>query len=97
LNQIIEWKPANFSSFTPFEGAMMVALLVCLAKGVRIPLVRLILLLFIFHMALQHQRHQLVVAVIVPLLLAEPIGRAFGRGQPRREPMTLPGKLFLAG
>ena len=96
LNQIIEWKPANFSSFTPFEGAMMAALLVCLARGVRVPLVRLMLLLFIFHMALQHQRHQLVVAVVVPLLLAEPIGRAFGRQAPRDQPMTLPGKLFLA-
>jgi hypothetical protein len=95
LNQIIEWKPANFTSFTPFEGAMMVTLLVCLARGVRVPLVRLILLLFIFHMALQHQRHQLVLAAIAPLLLAEPIGRAFGRAAPRDAPMTREAKLFL--
>ena len=95
LNQIIEWKPANFTTFTPFEGAILVTLLVCLAKGVRVPLVRLLLLLFIFHMALQHQRHQLVVAVVMPLMLAEPIARAFGRAT-REAPMTRPGRIFLA-
>jgi hypothetical protein len=95
LNQIIEWRPANFATFTPFEGAMLGTLLVCLAKGVKVPLMRLILLLLIFHMALQHQRVQLVVAVIVPLLLAEPIGRAFGRTA-QAQPMTLPAKILLA-
>jgi hypothetical protein len=45
-------------------------------------------------MALQHQRHQLVVAVVVPLLLAEPIGRAFGHA-PRRAEMALPGRVAL--
>jgi hypothetical protein len=95
LNQIIEWKPANFSEFGVFEAGILVTLLVCMAKGVRVPLIRLILLLFIFHMALQHQRHQLVVAVIVPLLLAEPIGRAFGHA-PRRQAMTLSSRVAIA-
>ncbi|HEV2532296.1 hypothetical protein [Phenylobacterium sp.] len=97
LNQIIEWKPANFTTFTPFEGAILVTLLVCLAKGVRIPLIRVILLLFILHMALQHQRHQLVIAVIAPLLLAQPIGRAFGRAAAQDKPVTVAAKVFLAG
>jgi len=95
LNQIIEWRPANFSQFGAFEAGILVTLLVCLGFGVRVPLIRLVLLLFIFHMALQHQRHQLVVAVIVPLLLAEPIGRAFARA-PRRTETTLPGRAALA-
>jgi hypothetical protein len=94
LNQIVEWRPANFSTFTPFEGAMLVTLLVCLAKGVKVPLMRLMLILVIFHMALQHQRVQLVAATILPLLLAEPIGRAFGR-HARTEPMTVPGRVIL--
>lgn len=95
LNQIIEWKPANFTEFGAFEAGILVTVLVCLAKGVRVPLIRLVLLLFIFHMALQHQRHQLVVAVVVPLLLAEPIGRAFGHTA-RREAMTSAGRWALA-
>jgi hypothetical protein len=95
LNQIIEWRPANFSEFSALEAGILVTLLICLARGVRVPLIRLVLLLFIFHMALQHQRHQLVVAVVVPLLLAEPIGRAFGHAA-RRAETALPGRIALA-
>jgi hypothetical protein len=52
----------------------------------------------ILHMALQHQRHQIVLALIAPLLLAEPIGRGFGRTAPRPwgDP-TAAAALFLAG
>lgn len=95
LNQIIEWKPANFSQFGVFEAGILATLLVCLSQGVRVPIVRAALLLFIFHMALQHQRHQLVVAVVVPLLLAEPIGRAMNR-MPRVPRATRPGLVIFA-
>jgi hypothetical protein len=53
------------------------------------------MLLFILHMALEHQRHQLVLASVAPLLLAEPIGRAFGR-QPRSQATTVPAGIALA-
>ncbi|HEX3699909.1 MAG TPA: hypothetical protein VHV27_04475 [Phenylobacterium sp.] len=95
LNQIIEWRPANFATFGAFEAGILLTVLVCLGKGVRVPLVRLLLVLFILHMALQHQRHQLVLASVAPLLLAEPIGRAFGRIA-RSQAMTVPGRVVLA-
>lgn len=79
LNAIVEWRPANFSELTPFELALLVTLFVCLHYGVRVPILRLVLLVFVLHMALQHQRHQIVLAVLAPLLLAEPLGRAMGR------------------
>lgn len=95
LDTIIEWKPANFAKFGAFEAGILVAMLVCLGKGVRVPLVRLLLLLVIFHMALEHQRHQLVLAIAAPLILAEPIGRAFGRrASPQR--LAAPGAVALA-
>jgi hypothetical protein len=95
LDTIIEWKPANFAKFTAFEGGILAAMLVCLARGVRVPLVRLLLLLFIFHMALQHQRHQLVLAVAAPLILAEPVARAVGR-RARTQRLTRAGAVALA-
>jgi hypothetical protein len=95
LNQIIEWKPPSFAQFGPFEGAILLTLLVCLGKGVKVPLVRLLLLLFILHMTLQHQRHELVLASIAPLLLAEPVGRAFGRTA-RDQAMSMPSRAILA-
>jgi hypothetical protein len=79
LNNIIEWQPASFAKFSAFEAGILLTFLVCLAKGVRVPLVRTILLVFILHMAFQHQRHQLVLAIVAALILARPIAQAFGR------------------
>ena len=83
LNGIIEWLPPDFRTMSEFQAAILVTLLVCLARGVKVPIFRALLVLFILHMSLQHQRHMLVLALIAPLFLAEPIGRSFGRTVPR--------------
>jgi len=83
LPMITEWRPVDFSTFGPVEAALLVTLLACLLKGVRVPVVRLLLLLFVLHMTLEHQRHQAVLAVLGPLLLAEPLAEAYGRAEGR--------------
>jgi hypothetical protein len=83
LNGIIEWLPPDFRSMTTFQAALLLTLLVCLSRGVKVPFFRTLVVLFILHMALQHRRHELVLALIAPLFLAEPIGRSFGRTEPR--------------
>jgi hypothetical protein len=55
-----------------------------LHRGVRIPPVRLATLLLLLHMALQHRRHQIVLAVVGALLLAEPLGAALAGSAVRR-------------
>ncbi len=79
LPTITEWRAADFSKVTPFEVAILATLFVCLWKGVKIPAVRLILLLGLLHLALQHLRHQMVLAAVAPLLLAPYVGQALGR------------------
>jgi len=44
---------------------------------VKLPPSRLLLLLGLLYLALAHLRHQMILAVIAPLLLAEPLGRDF--------------------
>lgn len=88
LNGIVEWLPPDFRTMSEFQGAILLTLLVCFSRGVKVPFFRTLLLLFIFHMALTHQRHMLVLALIGPLLLAEPIGRSFGRETAK--PLTAP-------
>jgi hypothetical protein len=95
LDGIIEWLPPDFRTMTTFQAALLITLFVCLVRGVKLQFFRAVLVLFILHMALQHQRHEPVLALIVPLFLAEPIGRSFGRQAPR--PLgspTLPAALF---
>jgi hypothetical protein len=80
LNAIQEWRPTDFSKLEPFEITLLATLFFCLSRGVRVPTVRLAVLLLLLHMALQHVRHQLVLAVVAPLILAEPLSLALGPG-----------------
>ncbi len=79
LGNVGEWQAADFSHLQPFELVIAAALYVVWTRGVRIPPVRAVILLVLLHLALQHQRHQIVVAVIAPLLLADPLSQAFGK------------------
>jgi hypothetical protein len=76
LAAIAEWRPADFSRPGPLEITLLVTLYVLLARGVRLPPLRLLLLLLLTHMALQQSRHQIVLAVVGAMLLAEPLGAA---------------------
>jgi hypothetical protein len=88
LPNILEWRGANFQNYTLFEGVLLVTLFLGLWRGVRVPIFRLILLVGLVHMALQHVRQEAVLAALAPLLLAEPFGRALkpARDGPRLTP-----------
>lgn len=79
LPTITEWRPADFSAVTPFEIAILATVFVCLWKGVKVPPLRLLLVLALLHLALQHLRHQMVLGAVAPLILAPYIGQALGR------------------
>jgi len=76
LPSILEWRGASFGEPSLFEGALLITLFFGLWRGVRAPFFRVILLLGLLYMALQHVRQQAVLAVLAPLLLAEPFGHA---------------------
>ena len=86
LRSINEWKSFNFDNLSPFEFAIIFTLFVCLYRGLRMGAVRLALLLLTFYMTLQHLRQELVIAVMAPLLLAEPMRRTLEPTWPRRPP-----------
>lgn len=78
LAAITEWAPPNFATLQPIEVALAVLLYATLSRGVRLPLLRLLLLLGLLYLALAHGRHQMLAGIIGALLLAEPLGRTFG-------------------
>jgi hypothetical protein len=79
LTAIAEWLPADFSKPNPFELTLLATLFVCLRYGARIPVFRLALLLLMLHMGLQHARHQILLAVVGPLIVAPALAEAWGR------------------
>lgn len=93
LPHITEWRAEDFSHVSTFAMVLLATLFVCLGRGVKVPTVRLLLLLTLLLMGLQHVRHQLVVAAIAPLLLAEPLAEALGHEPARPKP----SRVLLAG
>jgi hypothetical protein len=73
LPLVQEWQPTTLQWMPQFYAVLGIALFVLLAKGVRIPIGRLLLLLFLAGMAFNEVRHQswfiIVAACVVPPLL----------------------------
>ncbi len=84
LGLISEWKSTDFGATPPLEIALMAALYVSLTRGVRVPMLRLLLLLGLLHLGLQHARHQMLFGVVGSLLFAGPLSAVLGKPQPSR-------------
>jgi hypothetical protein len=76
LGSIREWLPQDFARPGLFELVLLAVLFAGLSRGVRIAPLRLALLLLLLHMGLQHHRHELVLGLTAPLLLAGPFAAA---------------------
>ncbi len=89
---ITEWQGPDFMRPTTLEIALLGGVLVAFWRGVRLSAVRTLILLGLVHMSLQHVRQEVLLGVVAPLILAEPLGRALGRAEPGalRRPMAAP-------
>ena len=74
LSMLIEWRSANFEDFPALEAWLLGAVFLGFGYGFRLPLTRLLLTLGIFHLAFQHVRHADLLALVVPLAVAAPLG-----------------------
>ncbi|MGV7211762.1 hypothetical protein [Bradyrhizobium sp. UFLA05-112] len=72
LSNISEWKSADFSSFSFFEGALLFLIGMAFYRGLVLSPPRIMLLLGLIWMALTHNRHIEVFAFLAPLVLAKP-------------------------
>ncbi len=90
LGSIAEWAPPDFMKLSTLEIAVLVGLLVAFWRGVKLPAVRVLILLGLLHMSLQHVRHEMLLGIVGPLVLAEPLGRALGRAAPLKASWRMP-------
>ncbi|MBV9981926.1 hypothetical protein, partial [Bradyrhizobium sp.] len=72
LTVVSEWRPADFSSFGPFEAALLALIGLALHRGIVLSLPRIALLLVLTHMALSHIRCLEAFAFLAPLAMARP-------------------------
>jgi hypothetical protein len=76
LAEIKEWQPENFAHPGPLELALLALIGLALLKPLRLAPMRVLLLLGLIHLSLQHMRHEMLLAVLAPMLLAHPIAEA---------------------
>ncbi len=77
LSRISEWRPQDFSHVGTMELALLTLLGLALTRPFSTPPIRTALILALIAMALQHSRHQVLLGIIAPMLLARPIASAF--------------------
>jgi len=78
LSRISEWRPQDFSHVGTMELALLTLLGLTLTRPFSTPPIRAALILALIAMALEHSRHQVLLGIIAPMLLARPIASAFG-------------------
>lgn len=86
LAYVGEWHSPDFERFQPIEVWLLGLLALGFIARVRLPPVRMAVLALLIHLALGHVRNGELLALIGPLILAEPFARALGRG-PAPEPV----------
>lgn len=75
LNHIAEWQSPSFHGVQPLEIWLLAGLAVVLHQGLRLPALRLALLLALLHLALKHIRNVELIGLLTPLFLATPLAR----------------------
>lgn len=75
LASIVEWRGPDFQHLPPVEIALLAGLYILLSRGVKVPPIRLILLLVLLYMTLGHVRHETLFVLIGAPLLAELVGQ----------------------
>jgi len=74
ISKVSEWRPANFEGVQPFEILLLIGAAALMTRGLRLPPVRLVLLILLVHMALHHRRHQDLLGFLGPAIIAEALG-----------------------
>lgn len=78
---ISEFRPTAPTLFPGFELALVLFIAVALARGARIPLVRLVLVMTLLHLALAHIRHQAIWLIVTALVALPALSTAWIAGR----------------
>jgi hypothetical protein len=75
LYSIQEWKPTEFGHLNGFALAILLALYLGLSGTLRLPKFRVLLVAGLVFSAMQHVRNTQLIGIIIPLLIANGLGR----------------------
>ena len=96
LPLIMEWRPADFGSLGALEICLLLGIGLALLRGIKLPPLRIVLLLGLIHMALSQGRAAEILALLAPLVLAAPLARQIGGAEPLSTAAAPRGVLFAS-
>jgi hypothetical protein len=90
LSIVGEWQPQNFAHFGSFEMVMLLGIGYALFSGLKLPPVRILVVLGLLHLALSQTRHADMLALLAPLFLAAPLSaQLYGKLRDERQTVSL--------
>ena len=81
LGGIGEWQPASFGQMEPLEVVLLVLVAFALTKPIKLAPAMTVLLAILIHLSLNQGRHQMLLGMVAPMVLAGPIAAALGEAQ----------------
>jgi hypothetical protein len=95
LPLIMEWKPTDFGSLGALEICLLLGIGLALGHGIKLPPLRIVLLLGLVHMALAQGRAGEILALLGPLVIAAPLARRIGGGEALHRDAAPPARGML--
>ena len=77
LSVIAEWRAPDFQKQPMQELVLLVALYLALSRGLKLPLIRLLIVLGLVHLFLRYARNAELLAMLAPLVIAPLLARQF--------------------
>ncbi len=90
LALIGEWQPQDFAKLAGFELILLLGIGFALWRGIKLPPIRLLILLGLVHMALAHSRNGELLGLLAPLVIAAPLAPQLGRPERAERAQVLP-------
>ena len=94
LSRIGEWRSPNFHTYEPLELWLLGGLALVMHQGLRLPPMRLILILGLLHLALKHVRNIELVGLLGPLFLASPFASQWRVAQQSKQQLEIADRFF---
>jgi hypothetical protein len=94
LDRVGEWRSPDFHTLNALELWLVAGLALVLHQGLRLPPVRLVLVLGLLHLALKHIRYIELVGLLSPLFVAGPFAAQWQRARQGQEQLETVDRFF---
>jgi hypothetical protein len=94
LEHIGEWQSPSFHGFQSLEPWLLGCLALFMYQGLKLPLIRLLLLLGLLHLALKHVRYVELLGLLIPLFLAAPLAAQWQQRRQNTQQLEAADRFF---